>query len=203
MSDDDPYLPRHLSIEAQDYTSNLLSCIHNNQPQKSVSDEKSQHNRRPQAIKRPTKKRINIDELNAAHGLPKDLSQNFSKWFYGDIKKLTSRSAPITGLHLSPMQTRASLELRPNNFKFLTQDLGQLETEPFSIVKTCSISVEEHKSDHESALSLILQSKSTIVDRRPAMRKQKQKGSRKNTRHSESLITLEEDCDDISDPENW
>lgn len=196
---DDIYLPRHISFVAEDYTSNLLSRLSN--AHQNSSSEKPKSPKRSAPVRKPTKKRPNVDELNAAYGLPKNLNQNFSKWFYGDVTELKTRPAPISGLHLSPIQSRIDVNLGSSKLKFLTQELGQRDTEPFGMIETCKISTEYGKSGQDSAISLVLESNTTIVDRRPALRKQKQLDSGNSRSKSESLIAIEEDCDDTSDEE--
>lgn len=194
---DDLYLPRNFTIDTQEYQSNLLSRLSNTH-QNQISNDQSQPTRAVPPIKKVTRKRINVNELNASYGLPKDLSQNFSKWFYGDVEKLKSRRAPITGLHLSPIHSRMRIDVGTNNFKFLSQELDQRDNETLSLLGTCGVSIKDEKSIPDPTISLILESRTTLVDRRPALQKQRQKNSSSRRHKSGSLITLEEDCDDTS-----
>lgn len=197
---DDLYLPRHITIDnTQEYQSDLLARLSNPNHRSHIE----QTSRPPQAKKATRKRKYNVKELNVAYGLPKDLSQNFSKWFYGDIARLKSRPAPVAGLRLEPIQPRIDVKLCADQFKYLSQDLPQLETEPFGLLKRCIISVSEGNSGQDPSLNIILESRTTFVDRRPAQRKQRQINSRSNGHRSDSLVAPDEDCDDTGLDENW
>lgn len=160
--------------------------------------------------------------------LPPDLHLNFSKWFYADRESIKPRPRDQQSkdkTHQVSHKGTPDNSLNPVKFKFLTDDLDQNEFIPIKQITNYNLSIVEQDSDSKTSdttntqqrkkkktkkLQLILQSNSTIIDRRPMLKRRKADSNfngeplnyeKSGCGSSTPLILPDEDCDDSFDDE--
>lgn len=146
--------------------------------------------------------------LGTSQDLPEDICVNFSKWFFGNRKQLKRKTADYSQIH----QNSA-----PDLCNYLTRDLDNNEIIPLSRLTRINFNIDEQtkqkrvvmkKTNNQNQLnklnqtreittvSLILQSESIEIDRRPLI---KRRNKVINNNKSNHIIHPSEDCDDTEE----